>query len=891
MKNISFDNPLWLLLFIPLAAAVLIPYFIAKNKDNGNFGWKISLVIHLVIAALVSLAAAGMMSVSVLTKTTVYVVADVSYSSDRNLDEIDEYISEIQNSLPQNSALGVVCFGNDCVLLTPAGKSIKPVAEARVDNSATDIVGALTYTEGLFSGDEIKRIVLITDGNDTINDGSGAIASVIERLKENDIKLDAIFLDNTLNTLKQDECEVQLSSVEYSKSTYLGHSSVAKAVIQSSAATNALLELHSRPFGSSEEFARVDYTVISVESGVTTVNVTLPTSESGEFEYRITITPDEDISDHNNSQSFIQSVAEKMNVLLLTGRSTDVTTIKAAYSNKANIDSYVVTKENDDVPFRLEELSLYDEIIVSNLDIRLINNVNALIDSLDIAVSQYGKSLIAVGNLEIQDKDDPVLEKFEELLPVNYGNTNNKGKLYTIVLDISHSMFQASRFFAAKDAAVKLISLLDDEDEICLVTFSGDVKVNFPPTLLSDCRREVIAFIDGLKTYQGTYIGGGLKSALDAIELNDASEKQVMLISDGVSFTNEKENSFDVAKRLKDAGITVSTINTVNINDSSASANLSTIASLGGGKYFPLAQPEGVTELVFAEVAETVTNSVITEQSAVKIERPTDDINKGFSSYPKVSGFVQSSPKYDAIVPIYVMYQKTKSYSVPVPLYAYRSHGNGTVVSYTSSLTGWMAGWGTELKERFIENMISSATPSERINHPYTVKFENRGKDTYLEIIPSVLNPEAKATLQITFPSGRTITRTLSFDSQKYFFTFETLTEGTYTVKITYSYDENEFSSVSYLQIPYLDEYNAFDNFDKATVYKFMRGAGSISEGEIPSLENDEGDIATYKLSYRIPLLIIAAVLFIIDIIVRKLKWSDIHSFFEKKRRKKGEKL
>ena len=125
MKNISFDNPYLLLVAIPVALAVIIPFFLVRNKDNKNALWTISLCVHIVIILLVALAIAGLASVSVLTKTTVYVVADVSYSSDKNLDQIDEYIEKIKKSLPDKYSLGVVCFGKNCVVLTEAGRALK----------------------------------------------------------------------------------------------------------------------------------------------------------------------------------------------------------------------------------------------------------------------------------------------------------------------------------------------------------------------------------------------------------------------------------------------------------------------------------------------------------------------------------------------------------------------------------------------------------------------------------------------------------------------------------------------------------------------------------------------------------------------------------------------
>ncbi|MBR2024516.1 MAG: VWA domain-containing protein, partial [Clostridia bacterium] len=172
MKNINFDNPYLLLLIIPAVLAIIIPYFISKNKDNKATTWLISVFIHIAIIVVVVLAVAGLSTESVLTETTVYVVADVSYSSERNLDEIDKYIEEIKNNLPEKTKLGVVCFGKESVILASPGRKINSVKSVDLDDSATDIAGALNFTGTLFDkeeeNDRLKRIVLITDGNDTV---------------------------------------------------------------------------------------------------------------------------------------------------------------------------------------------------------------------------------------------------------------------------------------------------------------------------------------------------------------------------------------------------------------------------------------------------------------------------------------------------------------------------------------------------------------------------------------------------------------------------------------------------------------------------------------------------------------------------------------------------
>ena len=873
MKNISFDNPYLLLIAIPLALAIIVPYLIIRNKDNKTLGWFMSLCVHIVVSVLISLAAAGLMSVTVMTKTTVYVVADVSYSTDRDLDRIDEYIAEIKENLPQNSNLGVVCFGRDTVLLSSAGRTIKSVKEAQLDDSATNIASALGYTETLFGKDVIKRIVLITDGNDTVNKEASSIAATVNRLSENGVKIDTIFLNSTL---KEGETEVQLSGAELAPSAYLNHDSEVNLLIQSSGTTNVMLELLMRDTAvEGEEFERIGYTVVNAEPGLDTVTMTLPTNISGEYEYKAVITADDDISSYNNECTFRQTVVGKTKVLLVTGKSSDVSTIQSIYGSDAEIDSYVVSAKNNHVPFTIESIIEYDEIIVSNVDVRDINNANAFIDSLDNAVSQYGKSLITLGNLYIQTEDDPLFTKFQEILPVDYGNSAREGKLYTIVLDVSHSMFMAYKFTIARESAIKLLSLLNDDDYICLVTFSGEIKVR-TPARVGDVRQELVQYIDALYTSHGTDIGLGLEEAMKAIKALNLSENQVMLISDGFSFDNTKD-AVEVAGQLFASGTPVSVINTyIPADGEQGRATLKRVVGAGeGGNYYEISVVENVGNVVFGSVANDVTEAVIEKNSTVNIERYRDGIVDGIGALSQVSGYVQSMAKYDATVPITVNYVKANGYTRAVPLYAYRTHGNGRIASLTTSLSdSWTGLWSDQERTRFVTNMLISNTPDARVDHPFPVTVEQNDYDAYVEITPGILNPKAMADIVITLPNGKTISKTLDFDSRKYSYTFDTGKVGTYTVKVTYSYDDKVFSSTESFEIPYLPEYDAFAGFSKANIYEFMRGNGSIVEDEIPNLENERSEITTYNMSYRIPLLIAAIALFLLDVLIRKIKLS-----------------
>ena len=166
------------------------------------------------------------------------------YSSSRSHEEIDGYIKDLEANLPENSSLGVVCFGKDCSILTMPGGEIKSVSEAKVDESGTDIVSALTYTAGLFKGDTLKRIVIITDGGDTESESKSSIAQTVENITESGIRVDAIFIDTSL---KEGEGEIQLLSVEHSDTAYLSRESEARFMINSAKDADTVVSLFIRP--------------------------------------------------------------------------------------------------------------------------------------------------------------------------------------------------------------------------------------------------------------------------------------------------------------------------------------------------------------------------------------------------------------------------------------------------------------------------------------------------------------------------------------------------------------------------------------------------------------------------------------------------------------------
>ncbi len=879
MINISFDNPYLLLIAVPVIALILIPFFIAIRKENKSKSTTASLTLHLLIAAFITVALSGAVITSVITKTEVYVVTDVSFSANKNLDLIDDYVGEVKDSLPRNSKMGIVCFGKDQTLLTSMGEKIKSVSEQNVDDSATDIASALEYTAALFGDDCIKKIVLITDGRDSDPESTSRLISTVERLYADDISIDAIYVDDNISP---DTKEIQISGVDFTKSTYLNHEESAEILIQSNQDSNAIITLFS---GESE----IDSRALSLTKGYNVFSFDIPTGVAGTFDYSVKISSDDDTLGINNSYFFTQSVSEELKVLLVSSSKDDETRAKELFGERASITSYIITKKNRDVPCSIEELCEYDEIVISNVDVREINNYTAFIDALDKSVSLFGKSLVTMGDLKIQNKTEDILMQLEDMLPVKFGNGDRDPKLYAIVIDSSRSMQNFSRLIIAKMAAVRLLDLLDENDYVMVVNFWGEINVLQSPTRASDSNKDLLAKkINSIEPYQGTVIGTALDKAGDLMTELAFDEKQIMLISDGMSYTLDSDTPSDVVARLYESGITTSVIHAPPREE--GMATLKGIASAGGGKYYEITTEEELDKVMFTDIADDLTESVIEKQTSVEIALPGDEFLEGITSLPDVFGYVYAKSKASAYTPLQVEYVKSSGKTVKAPLYAYWSYGEGRVASFTSTLSGdWSELWASDEGKAFFSNVCKGCTPDERIGYPYTLNVEYDGTSSSVEIIPADLNPSATATATVTLPDGTSVTKQLTFDSSRYFYKFETPASGKYQIDIVYSYGERSFAANETFNVSYSPEYDSFAVFDPSTLHAAIRNRGSVSEGVVPSLENEDDDIATYTLRMTAPLMILAIIAFIVDIIIRKLKISDVKSFF--KSRKGGMKI
>ena len=892
MINISFDNPFLLILLLPMLALVLVPYFIAIRKENKSRASTVALVLHVLIALLVILAAAGMSNVTVITETELYVLADVSYSMNDKLDLVDEYIAKVEDELPRNSEMGVITFGKNYRLHTPLGGEITSVKSNKVNAGATDIASAIRYADSLFKDSAIKRIVLITDGMSTDPDEAKQLVRVVEDLKSRGVYIDVMYIDTNLS---EDAKEVQISSVDFIGSTYAGKETTADVFVESSYDADVIVTL----MKDGETYLD---RAVKLTKGYNVVNLELDTETAGTHDYTVSIHTSSDGSANNNAYSFTQSVSDSVSVLLVTASKNDVEYVRSIYGEDAIVDAYVkpadpkptISNPNPkpssfNVPFTVEDLCKYDEIIISDVDVRSITSADTFIESLDTVVSLFGKTLITAGNTHIQNQESDTLATLEDMLPVKFNDSSSDPKLYTLVIDSSRSMEfrNADYFVMAKLSATYLLGLLDEKDYFSIINFSGEV---FPLAAPQAASKENIAAalkkVSELQVTQGTMIGAALEAARELVVPMSFSEKQIILISDGMSFEGGEtleDDPITEAATLYANGVTVSALNTGN-DEMEGISTMKSIANAGGGEYYFCQRSSDLESLVLGEVADDVNASEIKEKTPVNVIKPNDGVLFGTVDIPDIYGYVYAKAKASAETVLAVDYTKPGGNVVEVPLYAYWSYGNGRVATITTTLGGeWVKEWGDGDGAIFLTNVAKTNLPDTKNDYPYTINVEFDGKNSHIEIIPASLNPDAKVVVTVVTPDGGEIKEKLTFDSYRYFYKFETGLSGKYVIKTTYELRTKSYSSETVYTVPYSPEYDSFATSSPAPIYAFMRNNGSVFEDGAVELKVDEGRVATYVLYFTVPFLAMAVALYVIDTVIRKLKWADIKSLFKKK--------
>lgn len=864
--NLQFDNPWIMLALIPAIALALWPYLKIKKHRRRTRNRVVSMILHIVILFMITSVFANfkVRVEDVLLEKDTIILVDVSDSSFSSKDKIDNYIETILEDYDNPNKVGIVTFGNgsDYVakLSTDAASVYGTYKNYEVENKrdATNIEEALLYSQSIL-GKDGGRIIILTDGLET--DGDAIVTA--SKLAVDDVQIDAVFFGT-----EPLEKEIQITNLEVEEPVSLDTETNINVYLQSISTGIATLNLYDNDelIGTQELFVHANETVVTfkhqfVEEGDHVLHVTLDTSEG------------DDTYEQNNKYYTLVNITLDTKILIVDGTGFEAENMYDLLSSEYDVTTVRAAQVSND----LQVLKQYNEIILMNV------STETLPYNFDLVLEQYislGGNVFTTGGENTYYYGAMENTKFDDFLPINVIKDNESPIAVMIVVDASSSMqgqldgSYASRMEIAKQSAVQSVMALRDCDYVGVIAFDDSAELVVPITPATQ-KDSIIADINNIQAGVGTnYVPALTIANRELIAFNDTEIKHIIFASDG----EPQDSGYkQYIAAMYEKGITTTTIGIgTNLN----SAELADMAEIGGGNFHSVTSAYDLARIMVAEIENLQSDYLNNKESVTPRIRQHTAVVRGISSLPAVSGYIGATAKDDATVVLQVNGD---------PLYAEWEYGDGKVASFMSDLKGtWTQNYFSEERGRtFIKNVVKYLIAGSEIKSEFDVTFERENFINVIKVNTPSNGGENSVEAVITYPNGeiKAVNLTLTANDEYAAQIPDYGQEGLYRINLiktagTLTTTDSFFTTFSYSM-----EYNAFNDYNES--FEFIEALVKSGEGDLYTLEDDvfAHEIIYDDLTYnpQLGLIILALILFLLDIAVRKFNFKWPHEIWGKK--------
>ncbi len=717
--GIDFDTPEALLLLAP-ALLLTVGLHLASRRRIGLGRRRLALVVRGIVLACLVLALAGFRLVLPVDRLATVFVVDLSDSvGTAGRDDALAWLRESLKAMPEGDVAGIVGFGRAALVerLPQEVREIDRIATTPV-RSATDIGAALRLASALFPDDAQKRIVLLSDGNDTT--GSGQSEAALAAARGVQIETRAIGLGAA------DEVVVErLTTPSTSK---IGEEIEASVDISSTVAQPATVRL----FADGGQIAEKP---VDLAVGNTRVTFLVKPTTTGFHTFRALVEAGRNTFTQNDRADSDTIVNGEPRVLVLAGDKNVATELVAALKlEHQTVDSLIP----EQLPAGVDGLLAWDSIVL--VDVSRLRLSDAQLTSIQQYVRDFGRGLVMVGGPKSYGaggySDTPV----EETLPVDMGVKDQQKQpdvALVVVIDKSGSMDACHcnsfnngnpgggtgiagvrKVDIGKEAILRAAAAMTARDQLGVVAFDESahwVVQTQPLGGISDLRGAVGA----IQPLGQTNIFAGLDQAVKSLEGSSATRRHIILLTDGWSSSGQYDA---IIARMKAAGITLSTVGA----GGGANPFLQQLATQGGGRFYPAVNPASIPD-IFLKETQQVAGRQIVEEPFHPILTSQSPILRGIDALPQLLGYNGTTAKAAA--------QTVLVTPRDDPLLAQWQYGLGRSVAWTSDSTGrWAKGWiGWTGFSKFFSQLVSWTFPGEETGG-IEATFITEGNQTKLRV-------------------------------------------------------------------------------------------------------------------------------------------------------------
>ena len=526
--------------------------------------------------------------------------------------------------------------------------------------SATRLAEAVLSTRLAFPAGKSRRLVLLTDGQET----DGSIASAIDTLRRENV--DVVW--KRLASLADPEASVV--RVEPSTPSAFAGEIVRLRV---SLAANRPMKGRVRILGNGVAVA--EKPVALDPAAPNTVEFDIPMTTPGASLWTAELQPEQDRFPLNNQASTTVDVKGKSRVLVIHRTPRDMRAFSRALGEQEfDID---VRGENG-VPENMDELLGFGAVVLA--DVPATSLSARQMGLLKRYVQDFGGGLAMFGSENSFGLGGYYKTPVEEVLPLvsRFEKEKEKPSLaMVLVIDKSGSM-DGLPIALARQAAKASVELLGPQDQVAVIGFDSE------PQIITDLRRAsekdaIQASIDTLEAGGGTDMYPAMQQAKQMLDNCSAKVKHMICLTDGQT---DDRGFAELTQSLADSGVTVST---VALGDGAAGDLLQSIAEIGKGRFYAASDPNSVPQIFTRETMQA-SKSAIKEDVYAPVITADHPMLAGYEdSLPSSLGYVMTEAKPAT--------QTILSADTGDPLLAVGRFGLGQGLSFTSDLT---EKWGGE---------------------------------------------------------------------------------------------------------------------------------------------------------------------------------------------------
>ena len=734
---------------------------------------------------------------------------------------------------------------------------------AAIVEERTNIADALRMAASLFPPDAPKRIVLLSDGNQT----AGDVMRAAEVIAAQGVQVDVVPL------LAEPGIDAAVTEVAPPNALREDENFEVRVTVAATTQGEAVLRLFMNETLVSEGPVRLEY-------GQNYFTIQQPGIEEGFYSFRAQVVASDDQRPQNNDAYGYSQVGPKGLVLVVENIVGDAIILTQALQ-AAGIQAQNVTPAQ--LPTRPEDLDGVSSVVLVNVPASQLTEQQ--MQALQDFVKSFGGGLVALGGAASFGMGDYGGTPLEHALPV-ISQPPDHEELPTLALalliDKSGSMNEGapvSKIAMAREAAAQAVEILESGDVLGVLAFEYSPQWVVRPAPVNDAEdaRNVVRRVSTIEAGGGTDIYNALQLAYDTLRRTPAQVKHIILVTDGQS--TSAPGLWDVLMtRMRRDHITLSA---VAIGADADQILLQRLVRLGDGRYYYADVPENIPQVVTKESQRASRSLVMSRLFQPRVVTASPILRAILpDSLPNLSAFVRTEPKPAAETPLL-------SDTSDVIL-AQWQYGLGRAVAWTSDAgQDWAADWGEwPQNQQFWAQMVRWTMPSP-LNPQLATQVRVDGSEVTVAVdsvdeqgnIRNLLNTQ----VEVAGPEQRAFSLNLPQTAPgRYAGTLNVDKAGVYALRITqYDGDTPVVEQITGAVVPVAAEFLSFE-----TDYRLLRRLATVTGGKAltsaaEAFRHDRPPPEGYNRPFWQPLVVIALILFVADIGVRRLRftWYELGIF------------